>query len=180
MLFVLMFMYTCIQICQLYVNVQIHKRLCTYWSLHCWCVCRYINLYKISKTCTCVQDTLLHKLLCELYFMLMCLTYVNMPTFCWCEVRVACWVFFFNCDTLGVQVIHVINLYHYNDKNHDWINWKKRNLKFSFLSFQITIILSLGYSHATFKINFVLPRVFSWIVGSFFPHTPFLWIDSVY
>lgn len=37
-----------------------------YLSLHCWCVCRYINLYKISKTCTCVQDTLLHKLLCEL------------------------------------------------------------------------------------------------------------------
>lgn len=45
-----------------------------YLSLHCWCVCRYINLYKISKTCTCVQDTLLHKLLCELYFMLICLT----------------------------------------------------------------------------------------------------------
>lgn len=45
-----------------------------YLSLHCWCVCRYINVYKISKTCTCVQDTLLHKLLCELYFMLMCLT----------------------------------------------------------------------------------------------------------
>lgn len=121
--------------------------------------------------------------------------YVNMPTFCWCEVRVACWVFFFNCDTLGVQVIHVINLYHYNDKNHDWINRKKRNLKFSFLSFQIAIVnlsrchiflccsfdtLSLEYSHTTFEINFVLPRVFSWIVESFFPHTPFLWIDSVY
>lgn len=38
-----------------------------YLSLHCWCVCRYINLYKISKTCTCVQDTLLHKLLFELF-----------------------------------------------------------------------------------------------------------------
>lgn len=163
--------------------------------MHCWCVCRYINLYKISKTCTCVQDTLLHKLLCELYFMLMCLTLCEYANILLMWSTCSLLVFFFNCDTLGVQVIHVINLYHYNDKNHDWINWKKRNLKFSFLSFQIAIInlsrchiflccsfdtLSLEYSHTTFEINFVLPRVFSWIVESFFPHTPFLWIDSVY
>lgn len=100
--------------------------------------------------------------------------FVNMPTFCWCEVHVhvACWVFFFLLWYIGcASHIHVINLYH-NDKNHDWINLKKkkRNLKFSFLSFQSAIInilrfhiflccsfdiLSLGYSHTTFCLEFI-------------------------
>lgn len=131
-----------------------------YLSLHCWCVCRYINQYKISK----------HVHVCKTHYYTNCYVsyfscwcawhYVNMPTFCWCEVRLACWFFFFNCDTLGVQVIHVINLYHYNDKNHDWINWKKKKSEILFLEFsncnyqpfEISYIFMLQFWHFKFGI----------------------------
>lgn len=94
------------------------------------------------------------------YFMLICLTceYANILLM-WSTFSLLVF-FFFNCDTLGVQVIHVINLYHYNDKNHDWINWKKKKSEILFLEFsncncqpfEMSYIFMLQFWHFKFGI----------------------------
>lgn len=122
------------------------------------------------------------------YFMLMCLTlceYANILL-----MRRTCSLlgfFVFYCDTLGVQVIHVINLYH-NDKNHDWINWKKEIwnsvswvFKLQSSTFRDFINFLLRFWHwvwdtltQPFALSLFLPlSMISWIIESFSP----VWSD---
>lgn len=80
--------------------------------------------------------------------------FVNMPTFCWCEVHVhvACWVFFFLLWYIGcASHIHVINLYH-NDKNHDWINKKKKKEIWNSVSWVFKVLSSTFWDFIYFYV----------------------------
>lgn len=140
-----------------------------YLSFYYWCVCKLIHKTVKFLKHVHVCKTHFYTNCYVSYFMLMCLTFCEYANILLMRGTCTCSLlgFFFLLWYIGcASHIHVINLYH-NDKNHDWIKFKKKRkfLEFSkcyHRHFEISYIFMLQFWHFEFGIlsHNLLPWVY--------------------